>query len=98
MPKLQEITLNYKMVYKWMPLGLDAGQIHHIHRICTEQIHHIHRINPPGFMTHLSFKGPETCWILNYFELEIVLLELYTDTQMGDDYIKDLSPLRKSVI
>lgn len=49
-------------------------------------------------MTHLSFKGPETCWILNYFELEIVLLELYTDTQMGDDYIKDLSPLRKSVI
>lgn len=69
-----------------------------IYTVYTEQIHHMHRINPPGFMTHLSYKGPETCWILTSFELELVLLELYVGTQMGGDYIKDLSPLRKSVI
>lgn len=77
------------MVYRWVLQSLD-----------TEQIHHVLRINPSGFMTCLSFKGPETCWILTSFELELLLLDLYIGTQCtGDDYIKDfLSPLRKSII
>lgn len=64
------------MVYRWVLQGLD-----------TEQIHHIHGINPPGFTICLSFKGPETCWILISFELQLLLLDLYNDTQKEEEMI-----------
>lgn len=68
--------------------------------VCNKYTIHIGLTHQDLWLTSPSKVQMEICWTLTFFELELLFLELYTDTQKKQEMItyRILSPLRKSII